>query len=134
MTDRRWPDWVVFAVLVADAVALALLEVFFLPLRFDGRLLPDLGSWPFPITAVVALVTMPPLITRAAAVSPRLLVAGAPLWAWLATIAAVGLIGTENMVLLQDWRTLLLVGCGALPAAVALGNAMARRAATGGGR
>jgi hypothetical protein len=134
MTDRRWPDWVVFAVLVADAVALALLEVFFLPLRFDGRLLPDLGSWPFPITAVVALVTMPALITRAAAVSPRLLVAGAPLWAWLATIAAVGLIGTENMVLLQDWRTLLLVGCGALPAAVALGNAMARRAATGGGR
>lgn len=130
MNTRRPADWLLLALLVVDSVALALLEVFFLPLRFDGLLLPDLGSWPFPITAVVALVTMPFMIHQAAGVSTRLLVAGAPLWVWLLTIAVVGLVGPENMVLLQDWRTLLLLACGALPAAVALGNAMARRTAS----
>ncbi len=129
MTTPRPVDWLLLAVLVVDSVALALLEVFFLPLRFDGTLLPDWGSWPFPITAVVALVTMPFLTSRAASVSNRLLVAGAPLWAWLATLVVVGFVGTENMVLLQDSRTLLLLAAGALPAAVALGNALGRRAA-----
>ncbi|HEX9337215.1 MAG TPA: hypothetical protein VF892_15065, partial [Pseudonocardiaceae bacterium] len=76
---------------------------------------------------VVALVTMPLLVSRAAGVSARLLVAGAPLWAWLVTIGVVGIVGPENMVLLQDWRTLLLLACGTLPAALALGNAVARR-------
>jgi len=128
VTDgRRRFDWLLLVVLVIDSIALALLELFFLPLRFDGTLLPDWGSLPFPITVVVALVTMPMLISRAADVSGRLPVAGAPLWAWLLTIAVVGLAGPENMTLLQDWRTLLLLACGALPAAVALGNAMARR-------
>jgi hypothetical protein len=125
--DRPRFDWLLLVALVIDAVALALLEVFFLPLRFDGRLLPDWGSWPFPITAVLALVTMPLLITRAAGVSTRLLVAGSPLWAWLLTIGVVGVVGVENLVLLNDWRTLLLLACGALPAAVALGNSLARR-------
>jgi hypothetical protein len=131
VTGRRpgWLDWVILAVLVIDSVVLALVEVFFLPLRLDGTLLPDLGQVPFPITVVLALVTMPLLITRAASVSGRLLVAGAPLWVWLATIAVVGTVGVENAVLLQDWRTLLLLACGALPAAVALGNSMGRRSA-----
>jgi hypothetical protein len=120
---------VLLVVLVLDSVLLALVEVFFLPLRLDGTLLPDLGQVPFPITVVVALVTMPWLISRAATVSGRLLVAGAPLWVWLVTIAVVGTVGAENMVLLQDWRTLLLLACGALPAAVALGNSMGRRSA-----
>lgn len=127
MTTRRRFDWVLFVLLVVDSVALALLELFFLPLRFDGTLLPDWGAVPFPVTVVVALVTMPLLVNRAADVSRRLLVAGAPLWFWLLTIAVVGIVGPENMVLLQDWRTLLLLACGALPAAVALGNALARR-------
>lgn len=129
MSARRPLDWLLFALLVVDSVALALLELFFLPLRFDGQLLPNWGGWPFPITVVVALLTMPFMISRAADVSSRLLVAGAPLWAWLVTIAVVGLVGTENMALLQDWRTLLLLACGALPAAVTLGNTLARRAA-----
>ncbi|HEX5115822.1 MAG TPA: hypothetical protein VFW65_11550 [Pseudonocardiaceae bacterium] len=128
MTARREPfDWLLLVVLLIDSIALALLELFFLPLRFDGTLLPDWGSWPFPITVVVALVTMPMLISRAAGVSGRLLVAGSPLWVWLIVLVVVGVVGPENMVLLQDWRTLLLLACGALPAAVALGNAMAAR-------
>jgi hypothetical protein len=124
-------DWFLLVVLVIDSIALALLEMFFLPLRFDGTLLPDWGSWPFPVTVVVALITMPLLISRAADVSARLLVAGAPLWAWLVTIGVVGVVGTENMVLVEDWRTLLLLACGAMPAAVALGNSMARRTIAG---
>ncbi|HEX5407244.1 MAG TPA: hypothetical protein VFX16_33635 [Pseudonocardiaceae bacterium] len=128
MTEQRQRfDWVLLVALVIDSIALALLEMFFLPLRFDGTLLPDWGSWPFPVTAAVALVTMPPLISRAAGVSSRLLVAGAPLWAWLITIGVVGVVGTENMVLVEDWRTLLLLACGAMPAAVALGNSLARK-------
>jgi hypothetical protein len=127
VTARR--DWGLLVVLVIDSLLLALIEVFFLPLRLDGTLLPDVGQFPFPITVVLALVTMPWLIARAATVSGRLLVAGAPLWVWLVTIAVVGTVGVENMVLLQDWRTLLLLACGALPAAVALGNAMGRRSA-----
>lgn len=129
MTVRRPLDWLLLALLVVDSVALALLELFFLPIRFDGTLLPDWGSWPFPVTVVVALVTMPFMISRAADVSTRLLVAGAPLWAWLLTVAVVGFVGIENMVLLQDWRSLLLLAAACLPAAVALGNVMARRAA-----
>jgi hypothetical protein len=127
MTAPRPAYWLLLGLLVLDSVALALLEVFFLPLRFDGTLLPNWGSFPFPVTVVVALVTMPFMITLAAGVSRRLLVAGAPLWAWLVTIGVVGVVGPENMVLLQDWRTLLLLACGALPAAVALGNTLARR-------
>jgi hypothetical protein len=124
---RRRFDWLLLVALLIDSIALALLELFFLPLRFDGSLLPDWGSWPFPITVVVALVTMPMLISRAAWVSTRLLVVGGPLWVWLVTIGVVGIVGPENMTLLDDWRTLLLLACGALPAAVALGNAMAAR-------
>lgn len=127
VASRSRFDWVQLGVLVVDSVALAVVEVFFLPLRLDGTLLPDWNHVPFPITAVLALVTMPLLITRAATVSGRLLVAGAPLWAWLVTVGVVGTVGVENMVLLQDWRTLLLLACGTLPAAVALGNSVARR-------
>jgi hypothetical protein len=127
LAPRRRVDWVVLVALVVDSIALALLEVFFLPLRFDGLLLPNWGSWPFPITAAVALVTMPLLVSRAVGVSARLLAGGAPLRAWLITIGVVGVVGPENMVLLEDWRTLLLLACGALPAAVALGNSLARR-------
>ena len=124
--ERRF-DGLQLGALVVDAIALALLEVFFLPLRFDGQLLPNWGAVPFPVTVVVALATMPLLVSRAASVSARLLVAGSPLWAWLVTIGVVGIAGPENMVLLQDWRTLLLLACGTLPAALALGNALARR-------
>lgn len=126
---RRPADWLTLLVLVVDAIILALLEMFFLPLRFDGFVLPNLGGWPFPITVVLAALTMPWLVARAGDASDRILMVGAPLWAWLATLGVVGLVGTENLVLLEDWRTLLLLAAGALPAAVALGNAVGRRRA-----
>jgi hypothetical protein len=126
---RGATGWLMLLVLVVDAIILAVLEMFFLPLRFDGTLLPDLGGWPFPVTALVAAVTLPWLVARAGDVSGRILVVGAPLWVWLATIGVVGLVGTENLVFLQDWRGLLLLGAGTLPSAVALGNAVGRRSA-----
>lgn len=124
---RRAADWLTLLVLVLDAIMLALLEMFFLPLRLDGFELPNLGGLPVPITVVLAAVTMPLLVARAGDVSRRVLVVGAPLWAWLATLGVVGFVGTENMALIQDWRSLLLLAAGVLPAGVALGNAVGRR-------
>jgi hypothetical protein len=119
--------WLTLAVLVVDAVILAVLEIFFLPLRFDGQLLPDLGSWPFPITVLLAAVSTPWLVARAGDLSDRLLVVGAPLWAWLATVAVLGFFGPENNILPQDWRTLLLLAATTLPTAIVLGNVLGTR-------
>ncbi|HJP74212.1 MAG TPA: hypothetical protein VJ914_08085 [Pseudonocardiaceae bacterium] len=130
---RRVSDWLMLLVLVLDAIMLALLEMFFLPLRFDGFELPNLGGWPVPITVVLAAVTMPWLVARAGDASSRILIVGAPLWAWLATLGVVGFVGTENLVLLEDWRSLLLLAAGVLPAGVALGNAVGRRRVRPGG-
>lgn len=124
---RRLPGWLELVALIVDAVILAVLEVFFLPLRFDGLILPDLGSWPFPITALLAAVSTPWLVGRAASVSDRLSVAGAPLVAWLVTVVVLGFVGPENYTLLQDWRTILLLACAALPSAIVLGNVLGVR-------
>jgi hypothetical protein len=127
--------WLLLAMLVFDAIALALLELFFLPLRFDGTLLPDLDGFPFPITVVLAAFTMPLLVKAAASIAPRMSVASAPLVAWglcLLIFAATGPGG--EVVVLADWRALLLLVAGGLPAAVVLGGvplgALADRRAT----
>ncbi|GDY29967.1 hypothetical protein GTS_16000 [Gandjariella thermophila] len=115
------------ALLVVDAAVSAVVELFFLPLRFDGALLPDLGGVPFPATAVLAAVGTPLLVRTAARLAPRLPVAGAPLAAWLATVLVFGFFGPGgDAVLVGDWRALLLLAGGALPAAVVLGGEMGR--------
>src|SRR5436305_5976045 len=124
---RTGRDWPLLVVLMLDAVLLAVLELVYLPLRFDGYLLPNLGGWPFPVTALVAAVTLPWLVSQSARIADRALGAGAPLWAWLITVAAFGFAGPGgDVVLLPDWRTLLLIAAGMLPAAVALGSALGR--------
>lgn len=126
---RAHPDWTVLVVLTGDAVLLAVLELFFLPLRLDGYVLPRLGDLPFLVSVLLAAVTTPLLVTRAAGLVARRL-AGVPLAAWLLTLLLLGAGGPGgDVVLLVDWRTLALLGAGALPAAVALGNALARRPA-----
>jgi len=109
---------------------LALLELLYLPLRFDGTFLPMLwGGFPFPVTALVALVTMPLLVSRAGRLSPKLSVAGAPLGVWLVCVLVSALPGPGgDIVLVPDWRALLLLGCGALAGAVALGGVLGRAA------
>lgn len=118
--------WVVLAVLVLDTVLLAALELLFLPLRLDGSLLPRLAWLPVPVTVLVAVFTTPVLVSSAGLlVHPKAAVV--PLLVWFATVLVLGLFGPGgDQVLVQDWRALLLLAGGALPAAMALGTATAR--------
>lgn len=120
-------NWLILAVLVVDAAVLAVLELLYLPLRFDGYLLPDaLGGIPVPASAVVAAVTTPLLVSVAGKLSPKLLVAAAPLLAWIIVVGVFGMFGPGgDLVLIADWRSLLLFACGALPSAVVLGKVLA---------
>ncbi|CAM3933384.1 hypothetical protein KIPE111705_32170 [Kibdelosporangium persicum] len=114
--------------LLLVSAALAAVELLYLPLRFDGAILPMAGGLPFPISAVVAAVTLPRLVKRASRVSPRLLVAGSPLWIWLLCVLASAFPGPGgDVVLVGDWRALLLLGCGALAGAVSLGGMLGRQ-------
>ena len=119
--------------LCVEAAALAVLETMFLPLRFDGTLLPKLGDFPFPIMIVVAAVTTPVLVSWAAELSERVLTAALPLLGWFLVLMVFGYLEpggiTGLAVLLQDWRGLLMFGGGAMMGAVAVGAVMARNAA-----
>ncbi|GAA3630634.1 hypothetical protein GCM10022267_16760 [Lentzea roselyniae] len=126
---------VVFLLLLCvEAAVLAVLETMFLPLRFDGTLLPELRDWPFPIMIAVAAFTTPLLVSWAASLSERVLTAASPLLVWFFTLTWFGYFepghaaGTP-VLLLQDWRGLLLLAGGALTGAVAVGAVMARNAA-----
>jgi hypothetical protein len=122
------------AVLVADAAVLAVLELLFLPLRFDGYLLPyTLGGISVPVSALVAAVTTPWLVSVAGRLSTKLGVAAAPLLGWLFTVAVFGMFGPGvDIVLIADWRSMLLFACGSLPSAIVLGRVLATT--VGGGR
>lgn len=119
MTAR---EGVLFGFLLFDAVLLAVIELLFLP--------SYLGTMQFPITAALAAVTTPLLVGEAARISPRRRVAGAPLLVWFATVFVFGIFGPGGDIVLlgNDWRTLLLIGGGALPSALMLGIVMGRRA------
>jgi predicted membrane-bound mannosyltransferase len=119
--------WLTLAVLVVDAMVLAVVELLFLPLRFDGYLLPDaLGGLPVPLSALLAALTTPWLVSVAGKIVPRLAVAAAPLIAWILVIAVFGVFGPGgDLVLVADWRSLLLFACGALPSAIVLGKVLA---------
>jgi hypothetical protein len=126
MSERGRP---LLVLLWLDAVILAVLEVFFLPLRLDGWLLPKLGGVPVPVTALIAAVATPWLVLTAARISPRAWVATSPLLIWLAALLGLWLNTPGGVtVLLPDWRSLLLLGAGGMPAAVALGRVLGRGA------
>lgn len=139
MGDRA-TDAVALTLLIVSSVLLALLELFFLPLRLDGRLLPAAGAVPFPLSVLAALVTTPWLVARAGRLATGL-GGGAgygavPLAGWLVTIVVVGLFGPGgDTVLVADWRGLALLLAGLLPASLVLGSQLGRqrRAATSGG-
>ncbi|MBB5153429.1 hypothetical protein [Saccharopolyspora phatthalungensis] len=119
MTAR---DRVLFGFLLLDAVLLAVIELLYLP--------SYIGAVQFPITAALAAVTTPLLVAEAARISPRRRVAGAPLLVWFVTVFVFGVFGPGGDIVLlgADWRTLLLIGGGALPSALMLGIAMGRHA------
>ncbi|WP_309116861.1 hypothetical protein [Saccharothrix sp.] len=125
-------DRLAIAAIVVQAFVLAVLELFFLPLRLDGTLLPKVSDYPFPIAAIVAIITTPLLVLAAAAHARRPLTAAAPLLVWLATLLVLGVFGPGgDTMLLNDWRTLLLFAGGMLPSAVAVGAFMGRQARAG---
>ncbi|MEQ0560270.1 hypothetical protein ABJI51_14375 [Amycolatopsis sp. NEAU-NG30] len=114
------------ALLVLDTVLLALLELFFLPLR--------IGVVPLPVTVLVGAVTTPWLVSSAAKlVRPGL--SWVPLVVWVLVVFGVGMLGPGgDLVLIQDWRALLLLGASALPGAMVLGGGLGRAAGRGPGR
>lgn len=116
-------DKLLLALLLVVAAMLGFTELMFLPLRMDGAILPRWENLPVPFSAVLALATMPWLSRAAVDLSPRGLVSAAPLLMWLLVIGVFGLAGPGgDVVLIPDWRTLLLLACGAFPAAVVLGS------------
>lgn len=124
-------DAVLYPMLIIDAVLLAVLESLFLPLRFDGRLLPELGAVPAPIAVLVAAVTTPLLVSQAARWTVRMgtpgVFAAVPLVAWVLVVLIFGAYGPGgDRVMTQDWRTLALIACGALPSAFVLGRALGK--------
>lgn len=115
-------DRVLFGFLLLDAVILAVTELLFLP--------SYIGGVQFPIMAAVAAVTTPLLVSAAGRLSPRMGVAAAPLVVWFVTVFLFGGFGPGgDVVLLSDWRALLLLGGGAFPSAMMLGIVMARHGA-----
>ncbi|CAL9633574.1 hypothetical protein SUDANB95_06121 [Actinosynnema sp. ALI-1.44] len=125
-------DRLAIAAFVVQAFVLAVLELFFLPLRLDGTLLPKVADYPFPVAVVVAIVTTPLLVMGAASYARRPLAAAAPLLVWLATLLVLGVFGPGgDAMLVNDWRTLLLFAGGMLPSAVAVGAFMGRQARAG---
>jgi len=122
-------DRLLYALILFDSVLLAVLELLFLPLRFDGYLLPDLGGFPLPVTALVAAFTMPWLVSTASRLTDRMSAAVAPLLVWLLSLGVFGLAGPGgDLVLIEDWRSLLLLAAGALPSAIVLGGSPAKGA------
>jgi hypothetical protein len=115
-------------VLVFDAVALAAVELLYLPLR--------VGAAPVPVTILLAAVSTPWLVRSAAELGGSRLAAAVPLVVWLLALGVLGVAGPGGDVLLPaDWRSMLLLGGGLFPAAVVLGRALGRSASDGvGGR
>jgi hypothetical protein len=115
-------------VLVFDAVALAAVELLYLPLR--------VGAVPVPVTILLAVVSTRWLIRSAAELGGPRPVAAVPLVVWLLALGVLGVAGPGGDVLLPaDWRSMLLLGGGLFPAAVVLGRALGRSSRDGvGGR
>lgn len=111
------------ALLSLDAVLLAVLELFYLPLRLPAAY----GGWMLPVSVLVAAVSTPLLVGTAARLGRRVLVAAAPLTAWVLTIGVLGLAGPGgDSMLPADSRSLLLLAAGMLPSGLLIGRLTAR--------
>ncbi|MGK3208150.1 hypothetical protein [Amycolatopsis sp. MEPSY49] len=121
-----WDQRLLLSLLVLDTVLLAVLELFFLPLR--------IGVVPLPVTVVVGAVTTPWLVsTTAKLVRPGL--SWVPLAVWVVVVFGLGLLGPGgDLVLIQDWRALVLLGASALPGALVLGGGLGQAAGRKPGR
>ncbi|MCO1576995.1 hypothetical protein M8C13_14650 [Crossiella sp. SN42] len=115
----------VLLVLVLDAVLLAWLQLMFLPLRVWDfwPAVPPAYNWPLPVTVLLAVVTTPWLVLAAARCTHRMILVSLPFLAWLGALVVLGVAGPGgDMLLTDDWRSLLLLSVGSLSGAVALGT------------
>lgn len=108
---------VVLALLALDGVLSALAGAFFLPLR--------LGPVPFPVSALLSGLVNVALVWAAGYWTGGGRLAALPLWTWLATVAVLTLGGPGGDIVfggpgILGLSLILLMGLGALPAAVLL--------------
>ena len=90
----------VLALLVVDGVLTGAVGLAFTPLY--------LGAVPAPLGVLLTVLVLPWLVLRAGEIDRRF--AGAPVLAWFATIAVLGLFGPGGDALLTTtWQSLLLV-------------------------
>jgi hypothetical protein len=110
------------AVLALDAVLLAWTEMAWLTLRVGD------AAVPVPIAALVAALTTPVLVLAADAAMPAGRALLVPLALWTLTILGAGLWSPAGGgVLPPDWRAILLLGAGVLPASLVVSWRSARR-------
>ncbi|WP_235916295.1 hypothetical protein [Antrihabitans cavernicola] len=101
--------WVVLALLIFDGLLTVALEVLFLPTY--------IGSWPFPLSAVVAALVNVLLVVGARTVTDRTGEASLPLVAWgLGFMVALFGGPGGDVMLLASWPTILLLVLGVAPA------------------
>ncbi|UZJ23983.1 hypothetical protein RHODO2019_12415 [Rhodococcus antarcticus] len=119
--EVQLPAVVEVVALVALAVLVAVLEVLFLPVH--------LGTLSVPVGAIAAAVTNPVLVAAAGERTTRTTVAAAPLGAWVLTVLLLTFPGPGgDVLLLNDWRALVLLVLGVVPAALLLGRHVGRAA------
>jgi hypothetical protein len=88
------------ALLIVDGVLTGLVGLAFTPLY--------LGAAPAPLGVLLSVLVLPWLVLRAGEIDRRF--AGAPIFAWFATIGVLGLAGPGGDALLTaSWPSLLLV-------------------------
>lgn len=119
---RRLLDVAVVAVVVLDTVVLAVVAVLLLPLY--------VGSVPVPLGALVAAVANVVAVLALGRVTSRTSVVALPLGAWVLTVLGTASPGPGgDTLLVGDWRALLLLGAGLVPAALLLGRHLGAGAA-----
>ncbi|HTK66268.1 MAG TPA: hypothetical protein VL595_28080 [Pseudonocardia sp.] len=110
----------VLGVLFVDTVLLAIVEIMYVSLTVGGN--------PFPVSAVVALITTPWLVRRAGELSTGTPGAVLVFLGWTVVITVLGLGGPGGDVLLPGtWPSLVLILAGLFPGALALGRVIRHR-------
>jgi hypothetical protein len=98
MADRAAAG--VLALLVVDGVLTGAVGLAFTPLY--------VGAVPAPVGVVLSVLVLPWLVLRAGEINRRF--AGAPAFAWFATVTVLGLFGPgDDALLTTSWQSLLLV-------------------------